>query len=110
MIHCLFLSPTFHYRRVGFAKTSSNKNIGSETLKSRLSDLSIGAKRRMADLEHLHNALKLVSDLRSRTGKLWKTASDGTTVNHGGGDEVVKDKRFLSEIKTLLDGVHGQIQ
>ena len=60
------------------------------------------------DLEHLHNALKLVSDIRSRTGKLWKTASDGTTVNHG--DDGVKDKRFLSELKSLLDGVNGQIQ
>ena len=62
----------------------------------------------MADLEHLHSALRLVSDIRSRTAKLWKTASDGTSVNHG--DDSVKDKRFLSELKSLLSEVNGQIQ
>lgn len=58
------------------------------------------------DLQHLHNALRLITEIRARSGKLLQNVADGMAVKHG--DES-KEKRFLSELKTLLDGVSGQI-
>ncbi|TRY63128.1 hypothetical protein TCAL_11663 [Tigriopus californicus] len=58
------------------------------------------------DLQHLHSALRLITEIRARSGKLLQNVADGMAVKHG--DEN-KEKRFLSELKTLLDGVSGQI-
>ena len=59
-------------------------------------------------LENLQNSLRLVSELRAASAHLWQTTADGMGVKHGREDGG-KEKRFLSEVKSLLDGVGSKI-
>jgi hypothetical protein len=58
-------------------------------------------------LENLQTSLRLVTELRSMSGNLWQTTSDGMGAKHGKEDG--REKRFLSELKSLIDGVNTQI-
>ena len=60
----------------------------------------------MSDLQNLHNALRLITEIRGRTGKLLQGVSDGMTVDHG--DEL-KEKKFVTQMKGLLDSVNSQV-
>lgn len=66
--------------------------------------------------ENLEKALRKVTELRSKSGLLWKTASEGMTnvgkrqTEAGGtGSTTAKEKAFLSELKKLLEGVQQHI-
>ena len=59
-------------------------------------------------LENLQNNLRLVTELRAASANLWQTTADGMGVKHGKEDGG-REKRFLSELKSLLDGVGAKI-
>eukprot|EP00095_Tigriopus_kingsejongensis_P009055 maker-scaffold308_size214241-snap-gene-1.33 protein:Tk09055 transcript:maker-scaffold308_size214241-snap-gene-1.33-mRNA-1 annotation:"mediator of rna polymerase ii transcription subunit 27" len=60
----------------------------------------------MTDLQHLQTALRLIPEIRARTSQLLSQVADGLGVRHG---EENKEKRFLAELKGLLDGVTGHM-
>ncbi len=59
-------------------------------------------------MENLHSALKMVTELRAMSAILWQTTADGMGARHG--REEGREKRFLSELKSLLDGVATQVR
>jgi len=59
-------------------------------------------------LENLQGSLRLVTELRAVSAILWQTTADGMGVKHGKEDGG-REKRFLSELKSLLDGVGAKI-
>lgn len=58
--------------------------------------------------DNLQNSLRLVTELRAASANLWQTTADGMGVKHGKEDGG-REKRFLSELKSLLDGVGSKI-
>ena len=63
----------------------------------------------MAEFENVQSCLQTVVDLRSKTANAIKAASDGTVSRHGAESEG-KEKKFLSEIKLMMDVVSSQIK
>jgi len=58
--------------------------------------------------DNLENCLKLITEIRSGSWELWKSASEGTTAAQGE-DGPPQNKKFLSELKVKLDTVAGKI-
>ena len=61
----------------------------------------------MAELETLQNSLKTIIEIRSRASELWKSVGEGMTSKHGDED---KEKKFLSELKLMLDTIGSKIK
>lgn len=59
-------------------------------------------------LENLQNSLRVVTELRAVSANLWQTTADGMGVKHGKEDGG-RERRFLSELKLLLEGVGAKI-
>jgi hypothetical protein len=63
----------------------------------------------MADLENFQCCLQMIIELRSKTADALKATSEGTTARHGPDNEG-KEKKFLSELKLMLDTINSQIK
>ena len=63
----------------------------------------------MADIENFQNWLQMVVDLRSKASDALKATSEGASARHGSEAEG-KDKKYLSELKLMLDNINSQIK
>ena len=63
----------------------------------------------MGDSENLQSSLQTVLELRAKSNDALKTVGEGTTVKHGPENEG-KEKKFLSEVKLMMDSVSSQIK
>ena len=61
----------------------------------------------MTELENLQNSLKTIVEIRSRASELWKSVAEGMKSKHGDED---KEKKFLSELKLMIDTVTSKIK
>ena len=61
----------------------------------------------MTEVENLQNSLKMIIEIRSRASELWKSVAEGMTSKHGDED---KEKKFLSELKLMLDTIGSKIK
>ena len=61
----------------------------------------------MTEVENLQNSLKMIIEIRSRASELWKSVVEGMTSKHGDDD---KEKKFLSELKLMLDTIGSKIK
>ena len=63
----------------------------------------------MADSENLQSSLQTLLELRSKSNDALKTVGEGMTVKHGPENEG-KEKKFLSEVKLMMDTVNTQLK
>ena len=61
----------------------------------------------MTELENLQTSLKTIVEIRSRASELWKSVAEGMTSKLGEED---KEKKFLSELKLMLDTINSKIK
>jgi len=66
-------------------------------------------QNKMADTENFQSSLQTVLELRSKSNDAIKTVSEGMTVKHGPENEG-KEKKFLSQVKLMMDTVNSQIK
>ena len=66
-------------------------------------------QKKMADTENFQSSLQTVLELRSKSNDAIKTVSEGMTVKHGPENEG-KEKKFLSQVKLMMDTVNSQIK